>query len=75
MVSGRNKLALDVTKVRGFVLRRLGLLGESLHPGPVRVAETLVKAIWAAYDEEPQGCTDVYWIDIMEKKDLRTLFG
>lgn len=69
------QLALDVSKARSFVLRRLGVLKESLHPGPVRVAETLVKAIWAAYDEEPQGCADVHWIDIMEKKDLRTLFG
>lgn len=69
------QLALDVSKARSFVLRRLGVLKESLHPGPVRVAETLVKAIWAAYDEEPQGCSEVHWIDIMEKKDLRTLFG
>lgn len=69
------QLALDVSKARSFVLRRLGILKESLHPGPVRVAEELVKAIWAAYDNEPLGCMDVYWIDIMERKELRTLFG
>jgi hypothetical protein len=69
------QLALDVSKARSLILRRLSILKEGLHPGPLRVAEELVRAIWSAYDEEPQGCTEVYWIDIMERKDLRTLFG
>lgn len=68
------QLALDVSNARRFVLRRIGMLKDSLHPGPVRVAEDLVKAIWAVYDEDPQGSSGVSWIDIMERQDYRTLF-
>ncbi|KID95122.1 C6 zinc finger domain containing protein, partial [Metarhizium majus ARSEF 297] len=69
------QLALDVSKARNFIMRRISVLKDNLHPVPVRVTEKLVKAVWAAYDEEPQGCLSVHWLDVMERKDLRTLFG
>lgn len=70
-----SQLALDVSKARAFILRRLSVLKECLHPGPISTAVQLVKAVWAAYDEEPRGSTDVCWIEIMDKKDLQTMFG
>ncbi|KAF5607472.1 hypothetical protein FPANT_888 [Fusarium pseudoanthophilum] len=70
-----SQMAIDVSKGRAFILRRLSLFKECLHPGPIEVAERFTKELWAAYDEVPRGSMDVCWISIMDKKDLRTLFG
>ncbi|KJK76331.1 hypothetical protein H634G_08391 [Metarhizium anisopliae BRIP 53293] len=69
------QLALNVSQARNFIMRRISVLKDNLHPVPVRVTEKLVKAVWTAYDEEPQGGVSVHWLDVMEQKDLRTLFG
>lgn len=68
-------VALDIGIARNFIIKRLNVLESTLQPKPIIVAEELVKAIWAAYDEEPPGCTAIHWLDVMEKKDLRSLFG
>ncbi|KAL6868891.1 hypothetical protein ACO1O0_000214 [Amphichorda felina] len=68
-------VVLDIAIARNFIMKRLNVLETSLQPKPIIVAEKLVKAIWAAYDEEAPGSTAVHWLDVMEKKDLRSLFG
>ena len=68
-------VVLEIGIARNFIMRRLNVLETSLQPKPIIVAEKLVKAIWDAYDEEPSGCTTVHWLDVMEKTDLRSLFG
>ncbi|KAF5693657.1 hypothetical protein FDENT_1889 [Fusarium denticulatum] len=68
-------MAIDVSKGRAFILRRLSLFKECLHPGPIEVAERCTKELWAAYDEAPRGSMDVCWISFMDKKEFRTLFG
>ncbi|QGJ02014.1 hypothetical protein CEK26_003458 [Fusarium fujikuroi] len=70
-----SQMALDVSKGRAFILRRLSVFKECLHPAPIEVAERFTKELWAAYDEAPRWSMDVCWISLMEKKDLRTLFG
>lgn len=67
--------ALDVGRAREFIMRRLDVLESSLQPKPIIVARELVKAIWAAYDNEPPGSTTVHWLDVMENRKLRSLFG
>jgi hypothetical protein len=74
-VGSVSSVALDIGVARNFIVRRLNALESTLQPKPIIVAEELVKAIWAAYDEEPPGCTAVHWLDVMEKKGLRSLFG
>jgi hypothetical protein len=68
-------VALDIAIARNFVINRLNVLEGTLQPKPIVVAQELVRAIWAAYDEEPPGSTNIHWLDIMEKEDLRSLFG
>ncbi|KAG9494950.1 hypothetical protein J7337_013179 [Fusarium musae] len=70
-----SQVAIDVSKGRAFILRRLSFFKECLHPGPIEVAERFTKELWAAYDEVPRGTMDICWISLMDKKDLRTLFG
>jgi hypothetical protein len=70
-----SQMAIDVSKGRAFVLRRLSVLKECLHPDPIGIAEKFAKELWAAYDEAPRWSMDVCWISLMDKKDLRTLFG
>ncbi|KAF4958089.1 hypothetical protein FGADI_2647 [Fusarium gaditjirri] len=70
-----SQTAIDVSKGRAFILRRLSVFKECLHPGPIGVAEKLAKELWAAYDEAPRWSMDVCWISLMDKKDLRTMFG
>jgi len=70
-----SQVAVDVSKGRAFILRRLSVFKECLHPGPIEVAERFTKELWAAYDEAPRWSMDFCWISLMEKKDLRTLFG
>ncbi|KAH7017982.1 fungal-specific transcription factor domain-containing protein [Microdochium trichocladiopsis] len=73
--TGVTALSLEVTHARQFVLGRLGMLEHSLPPAPIRVAQDLVKAIWAAYDADLDPGKYTHWIDIMEKSNLRTIFG
>ncbi|KAJ1323994.1 transcriptional activator protein UGA3 [Microdochium nivale] len=68
-------LSLEVTHARQFILGRLGILEHSLPPAPIRVAQDLVKAIWAGYDEDADPTRYTHWIDIMEKSNLQTIFG
>ncbi|KAF5575841.1 hypothetical protein FPCIR_12980 [Fusarium pseudocircinatum] len=70
-----SQTAIDVSKARAFISRRLSVFKECLHPGPIAVAEEFVKELWEAYDETPRWSMDVYWTSLMDKKDLRTLFG
>ncbi|KAG5790478.1 hypothetical protein H9Q69_010459 [Fusarium xylarioides] len=70
-----SQVAIDVSKGRAFVLRRLSVFKERLHPSPIAVAEKFVKELWAAYDEAPRWSMEVCWISLMDKKDLRTMFG
>ncbi|KAF5642433.1 uncharacterized protein FTJAE_3590 [Fusarium tjaetaba] len=70
-----SQTTIDVSKGRTFILRRLSVFKECLHPGPIAVAEEFVKELWDAYDEAPRWSMDVCWISLMDKKDLRTLFG
>ncbi|KLU90940.1 hypothetical protein MAPG_09465 [Magnaporthiopsis poae ATCC 64411] len=69
------KMSIEVSHARRFVLERLSALEHSLPPAPVRVARDLVTAVWAAYDAEPPGSNHTHWIDVMEDKDLKTIFG
>ncbi|KND89032.1 hypothetical protein TOPH_06334, partial [Tolypocladium ophioglossoides CBS 100239] len=66
---------LEVGNARHFVLKRLNILETVLPPKPIIMAKSLVQAIWQAYDDEPPGTNSVHWVDIMEKQDLRSLFG
>ncbi|KXJ86349.1 fungal-specific transcription factor domain-domain-containing protein [Microdochium bolleyi] len=68
-------LSLEVTHARQFILGRLGILEYSLPPAPIRVAQDLVKAVWAAYDADRDPAKYTHWIDIMERSNLRTIFG
>ncbi|KAF4499687.1 hypothetical protein FAGAP_4138 [Fusarium agapanthi] len=70
-----SQMAIDVSKGRAFILRRLSVFKECLQPGPIGVAEKFLAELWAAYDEVPSWSIDVSWISLMDKKDLRTLFG
>ncbi|PNP84128.1 hypothetical protein FNYG_02816 [Fusarium nygamai] len=70
-----SQTAIDVSKGRTFISRRLSVFKECLHPGPIAIAEEFVKELWDAYDEAPRWSIDVCWISLMDKKDLRTLFG
>lgn len=69
------QLAVDIANGREFIMRRLKVLETNLQPKPIIVAQELVRAIWAAYDAEPPGATAVHWLDVMQKKELRSLFG
>ncbi|KND90836.1 hypothetical protein TOPH_04655 [Tolypocladium ophioglossoides CBS 100239] len=68
-------MAVEVGAARSFILRRLDTLECTLQPRPIAVAKQLVKAIWAAYDDEKRGCMSGHWLDIMEAQNLRSLFG
>ncbi|KAF5635855.1 hypothetical protein F52700_5167 [Fusarium sp. NRRL 52700] len=70
-----SQMAIDVSKGRAFVLRRLSVFKECLQPGPIGVAEKFAKELWTAYDEAPRWSMDVCWMSLMDKKDLRTMFG
>ena len=69
------QVAMDVGNGRNFIMSRLNVLESTLQPKPIIVAQELVKAIWSAYDEEAAGSTSTHWLDVMENKDLRSLFG
>lgn len=66
---------LEVGNARHFVLTRLNILETVLPPKPIIMAKSLVRAIWQAYDAEPPGANSVHWVDVMERQDLRSLFG
>ncbi|KAF5633106.1 uncharacterized protein FTJAE_7285 [Fusarium tjaetaba] len=68
------KRCIEVSQGRRFVLERLSILETSLPPKPIRVVKQLVQAVWAAYDGQGAG-SQVHWIDIMAKSNLRTIFG
>ncbi|KAJ6443684.1 amino acid permease [Purpureocillium lavendulum] len=70
-----SEVAVEIGVARSFILRRLDTLECTLQPRPIAVAKRLVKAIWAAYDDETRGCTSGHWLDIMEAQNLRSLFG
>lgn len=69
------EIAVEIGNARNFIIKRLDTLECTLHPRPIAVAKQLVKAIWAAYDDESRGCTSGHWLDVMEAQDLRSLFG
>ena len=71
----QTQLVSEVLNARDFVRGRLSQLENTLQPKPIQVARELVHAIWAAYDEEGPGSTTVHWLDVMEKNNLRSLFG
>ncbi|KAH7128009.1 fungal-specific transcription factor domain-containing protein [Dactylonectria estremocensis] len=65
----------EIVNARCFVMSRLEELGNVLPPGPISVAKSLVQAIWNEYDDESQSPGNVHWVDVMEKHNLRSLFG
>ncbi|CAG9978588.1 unnamed protein product [Clonostachys byssicola] len=67
--------AFGVEEARNFVLERLDIFEYTLPPNPIIVAKELVKAIWAAYDADVSGQYPIHWIDIMQSRNLRSLFG
>lgn len=69
------EIAVEIGNARNFIMRRLDTLECTLQPRPIAVAKELVKAIWAVYDDENRGCMSGHWMDVMESKDLRSLFG
>jgi hypothetical protein len=70
-----SRMSLDISNARHFITGRLSMLESSLPPKPVVMAKELIKAIWDAYDNEPPGVTAVHWVDVMEDKNLRSMFG
>ncbi|KAL6912901.1 hypothetical protein ACHAPO_007595 [Fusarium lateritium] len=70
-----SRLSLDISNARHFIMGRLNMLESSLPPKPVIMAKELIKAIWEAYDDEPPGVASVHWVDVMEDKNLRSMFG
>ncbi|KAF5668169.1 Arginine metabolism regulation II [Fusarium heterosporum] len=70
-----SRMSLDISNARHFITGRLNMLENSLPPKPVVMAKELIKAIWEAYDNEPPGSALVHWVDVMEDKNLRSMFG
>ncbi|KAH7263084.1 fungal-specific transcription factor domain-containing protein [Fusarium tricinctum] len=70
-----SRLSLDISNARHFITGRLNMLENSLPPKPVVMAKELIKAIWEAYDNESPGSALVHWVDVMEEKNLRSMFG
>ncbi|KAF4469893.1 Arginine metabolism regulation II [Fusarium albosuccineum] len=70
-----SRMSLDISNARHFITGRLNMLENSLPPKPVLMAKELIKAIWDAYDTEPPGSASVHWVDVMEDKNLRSMFG
>ncbi|KAF4971876.1 hypothetical protein FZEAL_9733 [Fusarium zealandicum] len=70
-----SRMSLDISNARHFITGRLNMLENSLPPKPVIMARELIKAIWDAYDNEAPGSTSVHWVDVMEDKNLRSMFG
>ncbi|KAM0435890.1 hypothetical protein ACHAPT_002782 [Fusarium lateritium] len=70
-----SRMSLDISNARHFITGRLNMLENSLPPKPVMMARELIKAIWDAYDSEPPGSASVHWVDVMEDKNLRSMFG
>ncbi|RGP60225.1 arginine metabolism regulation ii [Fusarium longipes] len=70
-----SRMSLDISNARHFITGRLNMLESSLPPKPVIMAKELIKAIWDAYDNEAPGITAVHWVDVMEDKNLRSMFG
>ncbi|KAF4971753.1 hypothetical protein FSARC_1502 [Fusarium sarcochroum] len=70
-----SRMSLDISNARHFITGRLNMLENSLPPKPVVMAKELIKAIWDAYDNEPPGSSSVHWVDVMEDKNLRSMFG
>ncbi|RSL46499.1 hypothetical protein CEP54_013817 [Fusarium duplospermum] len=66
----------EILSARCFLMNRLEVLGTVLPPRPIAVAKKLVQAIWNEYNNE-EGTVPgrVHWVDIMEKHNLRSLFG
>ncbi|EEU42964.1 uncharacterized protein NECHADRAFT_46571 [Fusarium vanettenii 77-13-4] len=70
-----SRMSLDISNARHFITGRLNMLENTLPPKPVVMARELIKAIWDAYDNEPPGSATVHWVDVMEDKNLRSMFG
>ncbi|KAF4469679.1 transcriptional regulatory [Fusarium albosuccineum] len=66
---------LKIVDARCFIMNRLDILETVLPSRPIIVAKNLVQAIWNEYDNEQVGVHSAHWIDIMEKNNLRSLFG
>lgn len=62
-------------KAKSLVASRLGALQHSLPPGPSSTAIKLAEAIWREHDRAGHGRNPIHWFDVMERKNLRTLFG
>ncbi|EWZ81014.1 hypothetical protein FOWG_15014 [Fusarium oxysporum f. sp. lycopersici MN25] len=72
---GATKRSTEISQGRQFVLERLSILESSLPPKPIRVVKELVQTVWAAYDVQGAGVSQVHWINIMAQSNLRTIFG
>lgn len=70
-----SRMSLDISNARHFITGRLNMLENTLPPKPVVMARELIKAIWDAYDNEAPGSATVHWVDVMEDKNLRSMFG
>lgn len=70
-----SRTSIEISNARQFILGRLNILENTLPPKPIIMARQLVSAVWDAYDVEEPGSTAIHWIDVMERHNLRTMFG
>ncbi|KAF4978851.1 hypothetical protein FZEAL_4833 [Fusarium zealandicum] len=66
---------LKIVDARCFLMNRLDILETVLPPRPIAVAKGLVQAIWSEYDNKQTDASPTHWIHIMDKNNLRSLFG
>lgn len=72
---GLTDAAVNTSKARRFVMDRLEQLALSLPPKPIDVAKQLLRAVWAAYDDEIGTPRRTHWLDVMTNTGLHSIFG
>ncbi|KAK1834272.1 fungal-specific transcription factor domain-containing protein [Podospora conica] len=72
---GLTDAAINTSKARRFVMDRLEQLALSLPPKPIDVAKQLLRAVWAAYDDEIGTPRRTHWLDVMTNNGLHSIFG
>jgi len=67
--------SIKTSQARRFIMDRLDQLELSLPPKPINVAKQLMRAVWAAYDEEIGSSRKTHWLDVMSNTGLHSIFG
>ena len=70
-----SRTSIEISNARQFILGRLNILENTLPPKPIIMARQLITSVWDAYDVEEPGSTTIHWIDVMDRHNLRTVFG